>query len=248
MHLSGGAAAVALSKQARANDEDLPFRGRRRALQLGRGGPGCDIEFWYGNIGVVEEAIQAQCAEFNAVQSEHTVTCIGSGAYEVGMQKAVAAFRNGNAPALIQFFDAGTLDLMLSDAVVPVQEILPDVDRSNYIDGARSYYETSDRRLFAQPYNASALLFYATMTQLKEVGVTDMPTTWEEVVAAAEKLKAAGHACPFVTDVEPWHLVEQFSARHGLPIAFNGNGYDGLDAEYVLNTTFLAEHLQNLVE
>ena len=207
-----------------------------------------DIEFWYGNTGVIEEAIQAQCAAFNAEQTEHSVTCVGSGSYEVGMQKAIAAFRTGNAPALIQFFDAGTLDLMLSDAVVPVQEILPDVDWSNYIAGARSYYETADGRLFAQPYNASTLLFYANMTQLKEVGVTERPTTWEEVIATAEKLKAAGHECPFVTDVEPWRLVEQFSARHGLPIASKGNGFGGLDAEYVLNTTFLATHLQNLVD
>lgn len=207
-----------------------------------------DIEFWYGNTGVIEEAIQAQCTAFNDSQSEHTITCVGSGNYEVGMQKAIAAYRTGNAPALIQFFDAGTLDLMLSDAVVPVQDVLPDVDWANYIAGARSYYETSDGRLYAQPYNSSTLLFYANMTQLRDAGVEAMPATWEEVIVAAEKLKEAGHACPYVTNGEPWSMVEQFSARHGLPIASNGNGYGGLDAEYVLNTTFLAEHLQNLVD
>ena len=208
-----------------------------------------DIEFWYGNTGVVEEAIQSQCEDFNASQSEHQVACVGSGTYEVGMQKAIAAYRTGNAPVLIQFFDAGTLDLMLSDAVVPVEEILPEVDWSNYIAGARSYYETSDGRLFAQPYNSSTLLFYANMTQLNEAGVETMPTTWEEIIAAAEKLKAAGHACPYVINSNnPWNMVEQFSARHGLPLASNGNGFGGLDAEYVLNSTFLAEHLQNFVD
>ena len=212
------------------------------------GAAAADIEFWYGNTGVIEEAIQAQWEAFNASQSEHKVTCVGSGTYEVGMQKAIAAYRTGSAPALIQFFDAGTLDLMLSDAVVPVQEILPDVDWSAYIAGARSYYESANGQLYAQPYNASTLLFYVNMTQLKEAGVDQMPTTWEEIIAAAEKLKEAGHACPYVTNGEPWSMVEQFSARHGLPIASNGNGYGGLDAEYVLNTTFLVEHLQNLVD
>lgn len=43
-------------------------------------------------------------------------------------------------------------------------------------------------------------------------------------------------------------MFEQFSARHGLPIASEHNGYDGLDAEYVFNTTFVAKHLQNLVD
>ncbi|WP_449396013.1 extracellular solute-binding protein [Devosia riboflavina] len=219
------------------------------ALMAGAGSAqATDFEFWYGNTGSVETAILAQCDAFNASQSQDKVTCVGQGSYEVSMQKAIAAYRSGNAPVLIQFFDAGTLDLMLSDAVVPVQEILPEVDWANYIDGARAYYETSDGRLFSQPYNASTLLFYTNKTQLAEAGITETPKTWEEIKAAAEKLKAAGHACPFVTDGDTWRVLEQFSARHGLPIASNHNGYDGLDAEYVLNTTFVVQHLTNLVE
>ncbi|GAB5429762.1 MAG: extracellular solute-binding protein [Devosia indica] len=206
------------------------------------------IEFWYGNTGNVETAIQAQCDAFNAAQSDHEVTCVGQGSYEIGMQKAIAAYRSGNAPVLIQFFDAGTLDLMLSDAVVPVQDIMPDVAWDNYITGARAYYETSDGRLYSQPYNSSTLLFYTNKAQLEDAGVTETPQTWEEVIAAAEKLQAAGHACPFVTDGNTWRVLEQFSARHGLPIASNHNGYDGLDAEYVLNSTFVVDHLTNLVE
>lgn len=207
-----------------------------------------DIEFWYGNTGNVEKAILAQCDAFNGAQSEHKVTCVGQGSYEISMQKAIAAYRSDKAPVLIQFFDAGTLDLMLSDAVVPAQDILPDVDWSNYIAGARSYYETSDGRLYSQPYNASTLLFYTNKTQLEAAGIIESPKTWEEVMAAAQKLKDAGNACPFVTDGDTWRVLEQFSARHGLPIASNHNGYDGLDAEYVLNTTFVVQHLTNLVE
>ncbi len=207
-----------------------------------------NIEFWYGNTGPVETAIKAQCDAFNAAQSQHKVTCVGQGSYEVSMQKAIAAYRAKNHPVLIQFFDAGTLDLMLSNAVVPVQEILPDVKWNSYIAGARAYYETSGGKLFAQPYNASTLLFYTNKTELEKAGVTQTPTTWEEVIDAARKLKAAGHACPFVTDGDTWRVLEQFSARHGLPIASRHNGYDGLDAEYVFNTTFVAKHLQNLVD
>ncbi|CDZ55682.1 extracellular solute-binding protein [Neorhizobium galegae] len=207
-----------------------------------------NIEFWYGNTGPVETAIKAQCDAFNAAQSQHKVTCVGQGSYEVSMQKAIAAYRAKNHPVLIQFFDAGTLDLMLSNAVVPVQEILPDVKWDSYIAGARAYYETSGGKLFAQPYNASTLLFYTNKTELEKAGITQTPTTWEEVIDAARKLKAAGHACPFVTDGDTWRVLEQFSARHGLPIASRHNGYDGLDAEYVFNTTFVAKHLQNLVD
>jgi len=207
-----------------------------------------NIEFWYGNTGPVETAIKAQCDAFNAAQSEHKVNCVGQGSYEVSMQKAIAAYRAKNHPVLIQFFDAGTLDLMLSDAVEPVQDLMPDVKWDNYIGGARAYYETSAGKLFAQPYNSSTLLFYTNKTELQKAGVMQTPTNWEEVIDAARKLKAAGHACPFVTDGDTWRVLEQFSARHGLPIATKHNGYDGLDAEYVINTTFAAKHLANLVE
>lgn len=205
-----------------------------------------EIEFWYGNTGVAEEAIQAQCEAFNKAQGAHGITCVGQGGYEAGMQKAIAAYRSGEHPVLIQFFDAGTLDLMLSDAVLPVSDLLPDVDWADYNTGARGYYATSTGALFSQPYNGSTLVLYANMKDLAEVGVTEVPETWEGVIETARKLKENGHSCPFTTDAHPWRVLEQFSARHGEAIATNNNGYAGLDSEYTFNTGPVADHLNNL--
>ena len=208
--------------------------------------PAADIEFWYGNTGRIENAIQAACTAFNESQNEHNVSCVGQGGYEAGMQKAIAAFRSRQHPVLIQFFDAGTLDLMLSNAVVPVQEAMPDVDWGDYINGARSYYETSTGELFSQPYNGSTLVFYARTDELAEIGVAEIPQTWEATIETARLLKDAGHDCPFVSDAHPWRVLEQFSARHGVAIASNSNGYGGLDAEYTFNGGLVADHLNNL--
>jgi len=218
------------------------------ALALSTAAPAhaADIEFWYGNTGRIEEAIQAQCEAFNAAQDEHTITCVGQGGYEAGMQKAIAAYRSGEHPVLIQFFDAGTLDLMLSDAVVPVHTLFEDVDWGDYNTGAKGYYQTSTGDLFSQPYNGSTLIFYANMEMLGAVGVTEVPGTWEEVIETARALKEAGVDCPFSTDAHPWRVLEQFSARHGAPIASNDNGYGGLDAEYTFNRGIVADHLNNL--
>ncbi len=205
-----------------------------------------NIEFWYGNTGKIEEAIQAHCAAFNEAQTVHRITCVGQGGYEAGMQKAIAAYRSRQHPVLIQFFDAGTLDLMLSDAVVPVQEIMPDAPWNDYINGARSYYETSAGELISQPYNGSTLIFYANMEMLGEAGIDEVPQTWEGAMEAARQLKDAGVACPFTTDAHPWRVLEQFSARHGAPIASNNNGYGGLDAEYTFNGGPVADHMLNL--
>ncbi|MEO1745263.1 MAG: extracellular solute-binding protein [Pseudomonadota bacterium] len=205
-----------------------------------------EIEFWYGNTGRIETAIQAHCEAFNASQTQHTITCVGQGGYEAGMQKAIAAYRSNEHPVLIQFFDAGTLDLMLSDAVVPVHSIFEGVDWSDYNTGAKGYYETSTGELFSQPYNGSTLIFYANMEMLNDAGVTEMPGTWEELIDVARTLKDAGVSCPFSTDAHPWRVLEQFSARHGEPIASNNNGYAGLDAEYTFNQGLIGEHMNNL--
>ncbi|WMT90434.1 extracellular solute-binding protein [Pelagibacterium sp. H642] len=218
------------------------------ALTLGAGtAQATDIEFWYGNTGTPEQAILQACEAFNASQEDVNVSCVGQGSYEIGMQKAIAAYRAGNSPVLIQFFDAGTLDLMLSDAVVPIEEIMPEVDWDAYIGGARSFYETSTRSLFSQPYNGSTLIMYANMDLLAEVGVTEIPDTYESVIEVARKLKDNGSDCPLVTDGHPWRVLEQFSARHGVPVASRNNGYEGLDAEYVFNEGLVAQHMENLV-
>jgi sn-glycerol 3-phosphate transport system substrate-binding protein len=207
-----------------------------------------NIEFWYGSTGTNGTAIEKACEAFNRSQSGHTIKCVSQGSNEATMQKAIAAVRARQHPVLIQFFDAGTLDLMLSGVVEPVAQLLPNVDWNDYIQGARSYYETSKGQLFSQPYNASTLLFYGNKELLAKAGIPALPETYEGVVEASRKLKAAGVDCPFATDAHPWRVLEQFSARHGAAIASKGNGYGGLDAEYVFNKGLTATHLTNLAE
>lgn len=197
------------------------------------------FQFWHALGGAGGEALAAQCERFNAAQAEHKIGCVFQGTYDDLFQKAIAAYRANQHPALVQFFDAGTLDLLLSDAVVPVTQVAADaglaVDWDDYIAGARSYYTAAAGNLFGQPYNSSTLVFYTNDDKLAAAGITTAPATWEDVAAAAEKLAAAGEACPFTIDLNPWRLLEQFSAVHGAPIATKGNGFDGLDAEYVFN-------------
>ncbi|MCO5733237.1 extracellular solute-binding protein [Rhizobium sp. SSA_523] len=221
----------------------LAFASMTGAAGLARA---AEIEFWYGNTGVVEQAILESCAAFNAGQTRDKVNCIGQGNYEVAMQKAIAAYRAKKSPVLMQFFDAGTVDLMMSGAVEPVSTVLPAVNWKDYLGGARSFYETAKGELLSQPYNGSTLILYGNRDMLSKAGIDRLPTTYEALIEDARKLKAAGIACPFVTDGHPWRVLEQFAARHGVAIASRHNGYDGLDAVYTFNKGPVATHLQNL--
>ncbi|MBA8821570.1 glycerol-3-phosphate ABC transporter substrate-binding protein [Ochrobactrum sp. P6BS-III] len=207
-----------------------------------------EIEFWHGVTGVAETAIESACKAFNESQSNHHVKCVSQGEYTVASQKMIAAVRAKQHPVLLAFPDAGTLDLMLSGAVVPVVEAMPDVDWSNYLEGARSFYETSKGELYSQPYNSSTLILFGNKEMLAKAGIDTLPQTYEELAEDARKLKAVGIACPYVTDAHPWRVLEQVAARHGEPIASRANGYEGLDTEYVFNKGVIAKHIANIVE
>jgi len=209
-----------------------------------------EFQFWYGNTGRTGEAIQSLCGDFNKSQDEHSVKCVGQGGYESAMQKAIAAYRAKKHPAIIQFFEAGTLDVLMSGAMVPVSEVIwkagYQVDWSDYLTAATNYYATDDGRLHALPFNVSTLVFYVNDDKLHSAGVEKVPSTWEEFEQVLIKLKEFGEYCPFAYQLHPWWHLEQFSSIHGVPIASLENGYEGLEPEYVFHETLHLRMMNDL--
>ncbi|MFN3281675.1 MAG: extracellular solute-binding protein, partial [Tabrizicola sp.] len=77
-------------------------------------------------------------------------------------------------------------------------------------------------------------------------GLTEAPITWEGMEADFKALKTAGVDCPFAYAPSSWIDLEQFSMAHGVPVASNNNGYDGLDSELLFNTTLHVQHMENI--
>jgi sn-glycerol 3-phosphate transport system substrate-binding protein len=73
------------------------------------------------------------------------------------------------------------------------------------------------------------------------------PETWEGVEAAARALRAAGVTCPMTSAWPTWTQIEQFSAIHNIPLATQGNGMGGLNAELRINNPLMLRHISNLV-
>ncbi len=61
---------------------------------------------------------------FNESQDDYVLTATNKGHYEAVFNAGVAAYRAGEQPHILQNNESGFLTLMLSGAVVPVQEIL----------------------------------------------------------------------------------------------------------------------------
>src|ERR1700751_1710827 len=84
------------------------------------------IDFWYGNSGDISKRVQEVCQHFNDSQKDYQVVCTSQGSYYAAVQNTIAAFRGGKPPTIVQVFDVGTLDLMLSDAYYPAYKLMAD--------------------------------------------------------------------------------------------------------------------------
>ena len=82
------------------------------------------IDFWYGNSGDISKRVQELCQHFNESQAQYEVVCTSQGSYYAAVQNTIAAFRGGKPPTIVQVFDVGTLDLMLSDAYYPANKLM----------------------------------------------------------------------------------------------------------------------------
>src|SRR5262249_40223386 len=84
------------------------------------------IDFWDGNSGDISKRVQEVCKHFNDSQADYEVACTSQGSYPNAVQNTIAAFRGGKPPTIVQVFDVGTLDLMLSDAYYPAYKLMAD--------------------------------------------------------------------------------------------------------------------------
>lgn len=208
------------------------------------------FEYWYGLTGDLGAVVAETCNRFNASQNEYEAVCVGQDGYEKAVQNTIAAFRAGKHPTIVQSFDAGTADLMLSGEFYPVKKLMEDagltVDWANYFPGIANYYSASNGDFFSMPFNSSTPVYYYNKDQFAKAGITEAPLTWEGMEAAFKALAASGQDCAYAYAPSSWIDLEQFSMAHNVPVASNDNGYMGLDSELLFNTTLHVQHMENI--
>jgi sn-glycerol 3-phosphate transport system substrate-binding protein len=205
-------------------------------------------EYWYGLTGQLGEVMEAHCKRFNASQDKYEMVCTGQGGYDKAEQNTIAAFRSKQHPTLVQVYDAGTVNFMLSGAIYPANQLVKDfalgVDWADYFPGVADYYATSKGEMWSFPYNSSTALLYWNRDAWAKIGKSTAPATIEEWFADLRRMKAAGVQCGFAFDYDTWMPLEQFSAIHNLPVATRDNGYAGLDAEVVFHKTRFVDYMK----
>ena len=212
-----------------------------------------EIQWWHSMGGALGEWVNDLATEFNASQKDYKVVPTFKGAYDQSMTAAIAAFRAGNAPNILQVFEVGTATMMASKgAIVPVGQVMKDAgykfDNSVYVPAVAGYYTAPNGQMLSLPFNSSTPIFFYNKDAFKAAGLDTekAPSTWPEVALAAAKLKASGHKCPFTTSWQSWTQLESFSAWHNTLFATKNNGFAGLDTRLVINTPLHVRHIENL--
>jgi len=211
-----------------------------------------EIQWWHSMGGALGTAVNEVADKFNASQKEYKVNTVYKGSYPESMTAAIAAFRAKNPPHIVQVFEVGTATMMAAKgAIVPVATVMRNAkepfEPKAYLPTVTGYYSDLKGNMLSFPFNSSTVMFYINKDAFKKAGLEPVaPKTWKEVIAAAEKLKAAGQQCVYTTSWPSWMHIENFSAWHNVPIGTKQNGMGGFDTVFTINSPLHVRHVAML--
>ena len=212
-----------------------------------------EIQWWHSMTGALHDRVNDIANKFNASQSDYKVVPVFKGTYPEAMTAAVAAFRSGKAPHILQVFEVGTATMMAGKkAIKPVYEVMAQAgekfDPKAYMPAVASYYSDTQGRILSMPFNSSTPVFFYNKDAFKKAGLDPdkPPKTWDEVQAATLKVKDAGMACGFTTGWQSWVQLETMSAWHNQEFATKQNGFGGLDTKLTFNNQIMIRHIAKL--
>lgn len=213
-----------------------------------------EVQFWHAMGGQLGEIVDKFASEYNAGSDSCHINAVYKGNYTENMTAAIAAFRAGEQPHVVQVFEVGTATMMAAGdkgAIYPVHKLMEDAgvdfDPSAYLPAVISYYTDTDNNLLSLPFNSSTPVLWYNKTALDAAGV-DVPTTWDEVEEAARALKANGVEKPFSFGWQSWSNIENYSAWHNLPMGTEENGFASLKTEFSFNNDAVVNHIQRIAD
>lgn len=195
--------------------------------------------------------------EFNDLVDGYTVTIQGYDNYEALFDATLLAADQGDPPAVVQYFEAATTEardavtasgdpLFASveeaiagrDEIVGVPVVLDDI-----VEPAANYY-TVDGSFSSMPWNTSSAIMFTNRELMEAGGVTDIPTTWQEMESACETILGSDDA-PSACITWPNHgwFTEQAIAQQGGLLANNDNGRAGRADQIFLDGEQITEYV-----
>lgn len=164
-----------------------------------------EIPFWHSMDGELGKEVNSLADRFNQTHPDVKIVPVYKGKYDQNLAAGIAAYRTGNAPAILQVYEVGTATMMASKAIKPVYQVFADAglkeDVSQFVPTVSGYYSDSQGRLLSQPFNSSTPVLYYNKDAFKKAGLNpdQPPKTWQELEQDTAKLKEAGMKCGYAS-------------------------------------------------
>ena len=204
-----------------------------------------EIQFWHAMSGVLGERVDEVVKRFNDSQTKYTVVATNKGNYDEVINATIAAYRAKKAPQIVQIYERGFMSMLLSGAIVPVQELMTEkkqqVDFADFIKPVASYYQYKGK-LMSMPFNSSTPIVFYNKEQFEKAGFEGPADTYGEFEKQLYAIKSKGIAeCgTSLAGDYFWSMLENYSTVNDQPWGTTANGYDGLDTEFVYDKSRVA--------
>lgn len=188
--------------------------GEQEGSTGGGGAGGTTISWWHNsNTGEGLEYYQQVADDFEA---EHGVTIeIEALQHEDMLTKLDAAFQAGDAPDI--YMERGGGELADHVEAGLTKDLTEEAAEEVEMLGGIAQGWTVEDKVYALPFSIGVVGFWYNTAMFEEAGVTEAPTTWDEMYTVIDQLKAAGMEPISVGAGEKWpaaHYWYQFSVRH----------------------------------
>ncbi|WP_087973786.1 ABC transporter substrate-binding protein [Oceanobacillus rekensis] len=185
------------------------------------------VTFWHSMGGAGQEALEAIVDSYNQSQGAVQVNAEYQGTYDEALTKFNAVAGTDSAPTMIQTFEIGTMSMINSGNIVPIQEFVDadGYDMSGLEENIVSYYSLDDT-FYSMPFNSSTPVMYYNKDAFEAAGLDPEapPETFEEVEEASTKIVESNPDMKgFALQAYGW-LYEQLLANQGALLLNNNNG------------------------
>jgi sn-glycerol 3-phosphate transport system substrate-binding protein len=227
-----------------------------RPLTEASAGERTPVVLWHAMSGANGEEVERLVRDFNASQSEVALEAVYKGSYPETLTAAIAAYRAGKAPHIVQIFEVGTGTMLQAGPAIKqawklAEETGFGLDPKAYIPGVRGYYSLPDGKLASMPFNSSTAVMWYNRDAFEKAGLDPdtPPATYDDYAKAARTLASkAPTPIASTTAWMTWVQFEEYAAIQNLAYATENDGYDGLGAELLINTKPFVDQLQRFLD
>ncbi|WP_164217455.1 ABC transporter substrate-binding protein [Virgibacillus sp. YIM 98842] len=192
------------------------------------------VTFWHSMGGAGQEALNAIVDSYNDSQEEVQVNAEYQGSYDEALTKFNSVAGTDSAPTIIQTFEIGTMSMINSGSIVPIQEFIDadGYDMSGLEENIINYYSL-DGTFYSMPFNSSTPVMYYNKDAFEEAGLDPEapPETFAEVEEASKAIVESNPDMQgFALQAYGW-LYEQLLANQGALLLNNDNGRSDTPSE-----------------